>query len=65
MEPDGDHASGLVSVAIEKFTAATEGPGTRSGCPHILAGCARITASLTAVPQPAPAGSTSSPFSTT
>src|SRR6185295_14731191 len=30
---------------------------------HILGGCARMTASLTAVPQPAPVGRRNSPFS--
>jgi hypothetical protein len=48
------------------------GPGDRpsafwrsAGDHHILAGCARITASLTAVPQPAPVERRSSPFSIT
>src|SRR5258705_8909356 len=32
---------------------------------HVLGGCARMMASLTAVPQPGPVGRTSSPFSIT
>src|SRR5262245_4057945 len=37
----------------------------RSCVPHIVAGCARTTASLTTVPQPGPVGSRRSPFSIT